>query len=489
MPGPRDLIPKSRGGKIILQTVAAVVGLLLIPSILATTFGTRIIVRNEIKRQVDQALDGIAYRIDNTLLNVEQTANTISAEIPNHLDNPQKLFSLCQDALLANQSVDGCAIALNPAYHKIGQKPFMAYVHRGRDSEDFHKHQTFTTRPFTEQEWYTTPLLEKRSLWVGPLKNEDTEEVPLISYDVPIFVDSLVVGVLGVDMSLEVLSRIAQNYRTSTNSYITLLDHDGSYIVHPDTTRLLHMDSPTQLKDAEDPEVMEVIREILDGQSGKRNITLGSTSYLVAFMPFRQSAYPGRTVDRLGWSLAVIYPEEDLNKEFDPHFLFTIIFALAGILLLTAGAYVIYRISVRPLKRLMYVTKIISRGNYKLPGFDTSRSDEVGRLQVQYNKMLQSLSGHMEQLQTLSEKEARQEEDLTKIYEETQRVMKRTSDFFGNMTHQMVDVSAEIQANVEKLQESGSDLPKAQLITLLDKIERDGHRMTEILNDMLNEKS
>ena len=323
---------------------------------------------------------------------------------------------------------------------------------------------------------------------MGPLRNEETEKEPLISYDVPIIKDSSAVGVLGIDMSLGVLTDIAQNYRTSTHSHITILDKDGSYIVHPDSNRLLYMNGPARLKDNDDPSVMEARREMVEGKSGRRFLTLDSTRYLVAYMPFRQSAYPKRKLDSLGWSIAVVYPEKELYDEFDPGFRLAIIMTLAGLFLLTVGAYVISRISLRPLRRLMYVTKIISNGNYRLPGFETSRQDEVGRLQTQYNKMLQSVSRHMEQLQDLSQKEDAAQNALAQTYARTQEIKKQRAAFFSNMTHQMADVTAAIQNSVDRLNESGSDISDDETRAALESIERNGHRVTEILNDMLNMK-
>ena len=205
-------------------------------------------------------------------------------------------------------------------------------------------------------------------------------------------------------------------------------------------------------------------------------------------MPFRQSAYPKRKLDSLGWSIAVVYPEKELYDEFDPGFRLAIIMTLAGLFLLTVGAYVISRISLRPLRRLMYVTKIISNGNYRLPGFETSRQDEVGRLQTQYNKMLQSVSRHMEQLQDLSQKEDAAQNALAQTYARTQEIKKQRAAFFSNMTHQMADVTAAIQNSVDRLNESGSDMSEEETRAALESIERNGHRVTEILNDMLNMK-
>ena len=486
MPKLRAFIPRALSARIVLQTVFAI-ALLLIPTILALTIGTRMIIKEEVGRQVDQALDGITCRLDNTFLSVEQTATLLQEDIPNHLGHPQDLYRLFRKVLASNPSIDGCAIALNPDTYAVNGKPFMAYVHRERDN--IVSADSFTAAPFTEQEWYTKPLREGTASWVGPLKESATETHPLLTYAVPVIADGATVGVLGIDLSLSVLTRIAQHYRTSTHSYITLLDRDGSYIVHPDSTRLVHMNSLTRLKGAENPVVVETILAMAEGKTDRRTITLGSSQYLVAYQPFRQSAYPGRPIGDLGWSIAVIYPKQDLNTDFDPGFRLSAVMAIVGILLLFVGATVIARLRLRPLRRLMYVTKIIANGNYKLPGFETSRTDEVGRLQTQYNKMLRAVSEHMEQLELLSQKEAAHQKELAQTYARTKEIKELKGVFFGNMTHQMADVTAEIQGSVGRLCESGATLDEEQTRRELESIERNGLRVTEILNDMLNGKN
>lgn len=477
MPKPRYFIPRTLSARIILQTVSSI-ALLLIPTILAMVIGTRMIIREEIGREVDQALDGIAYRIDNTLLGVEQASAIIQGEVPTYLGHPEELYTLCRNVLEANPSINGCAIALNPGHYQFHGKPFMAYLHR--ENDQIIASETFTSRPFTEQEWYVKPLQEGAASWVGPLKNKETEAEPLISYVVPIVTDSSAVAVLGIDISLSVFTRIAQDYKTSSHSYITLLDKNGSYIVHPDSTRLLHMESLAELKDAEDPSVMEALQEMVQGQSGRRNFTLDGTRYLMGYMPFRPS---------LGWSVAVIYPEHELYDEFDPGFRLAILMMIVGLLLLFAGAYAIPRVSLRPLKKLVNVTKVISKSNYKLPGFETSRTDEVGRLQTQYNKMLKAVAGHVEQLQQLSEKEASLQTVLARTYARTKEVQKHQDAFFDKMTHQMADVTAEIHDSVEKLCAFGSGMKEEETRTVLESIETNGTRVTEILSDLLQSDS
>ena len=485
MPKLRDFIPKTVAAGIILRTVLYV-SVLLALTILAMTIGMRISIRKEIERQVGQTLEGVDYRIDNTFLGVEHTAHIIKGDIPNFLESPGELLQLCREAIKANPDIIGCAIALNPDYYTVEGKPFMAYIYR--NGETLVGSETFTARPYTQQEWYTKPILEGSPSWVGPLKNEDTEREPILSYDVPIMEGGRPVGVLGVDVSLGTLTDIAQKYRTSSHSYITILDHNGSYIVHPDSTRLLNIDSMSYFRDAEDPAIMGAIREMVAGKSGKKLFTLDSVPYYVAYMPFKPSALPGRQVDSLGWSIGVIYPKNELISRYDPGFRYSILIILAGILLLFAGGGTIARISLKPLRKLTEVSKNVASGNYSSTGLDSTRTDEVGRFQTLFNKMQQSISDHMERLLDLSRKEESRMEDLDVTYAKTKEAEKHRSAFFNKMSHQMVDVTTDLYEGVDKLYESGGNLDEKELEKILDNIDRNGVKVTEILSDLLSAK-
>ena len=451
------------------------------------TIGMRMAVKKETERQVEQALEGIAYKIDNTVLGVEQTAQMIKGDIPGCLENPQKLMQLCRETIMANPDISGCAIALNPEYHTVGGKPFMAYIHKSGD--ELVRSETFTARPFTRQEWYTKPLLEGSPSWVGPLKNEDTEEEPIISYDVPILEDGHAVAVLGVDVSLEVLTDIAQKYRTTSHSYISILDDDGSYIVHPDSTRLFHMDSMSFFRESEDPAVMGIIQEMVAGKSGKQSFILDETPYYVTYMPFVQSPLSGRQVSALGWSIAVIYPQKELLHQYDPGFRYSLLIVMAGILLLLAGGMAVAHFYLKPLRTLTYITRDIARGNYLSPVRETTRTDEVGRLQNHFGKMQKSVSDHMERLMDLSRKEESRREDLSVAYAKTKEAEKYQSDFFGRMTHRMADVTTDILDDVDKLHDRGIEMDEKELKLLLEGIESKGLQVTEILADMLSAKN
>lgn len=171
---------------------------------------------------------------------------------------------------------------------------------------------------------------------------------------------------------------------------------------------------------------------------------------------------------------------------FDPGFRISIAMIILGVILIAAGAIAIARISMKPLRKLTYTTLDIAQGNYSLPFGETKRTDDVGRLRNHYVKMQETVSAHMEQLKSLSQSEESRQQVLAETYAKTKEIEKLKSAFFSSMTHQLADEVAQIQGGADKLYESGGDIDNEEMRQVLKDIERDGVRVTEILNDMLN---
>ena len=120
----------------------------------------------------------------------------------------------------------------------------------------------------------------------------------------------------------------------------------------------------------------------------------------------------------------------------------------------------------------------------------TARS---GRIQYTYEEpqedvllMQETVSAHMEQLKSLSQSEESRREALAQTYAKTKEIEKLKSAFFSSMTHQLADEVAQIQGGADKLYESGGDIDNEEMTQVMKDIERDGVRVTEILNDMLS---
>ena len=113
----------------------------------------------------------------------------------------------------------------------------MAYVHRGDSAGMAYADSKLVTnkyygyRLYTEQDWYKKPMTQGVAGWLNPNTGEESKLEPIITFCLPISAyGKEPIGVLGVDVSLSLLSKIVAEAKPSANSYCTLLDKDGSYI-------------------------------------------------------------------------------------------------------------------------------------------------------------------------------------------------------------------------------------------------------------------
>jgi nitrogen fixation/metabolism regulation signal transduction histidine kinase len=114
---------------------------------------------------------------------------------------------------------------------------------------------------------------------------------------------------------------------------------------------------------------------------------------------------------------------DQVLEVFDPGFRLSILMIILGVILIAAGAIIIARTSMKPLRKLTYTTLEIAQGNYSLPFGETKRTDDVGRLQNHYVKMQETVSAHMEQLKSLSQSEESRQQVLAETYAKTKEML------------------------------------------------------------------
>ena len=225
--------------------VVCEVALLLLTSLVVMFYFSRQALRKEELNNAEQTLEGTVQRIDNILLGVEQLTDNVYRDLLLHLDEPDRMFYYSRRIVECNPYIVGCAIVFKPYYYP-DRELFMAYVHRKGNSlssdgnSELVTQDTFTNKPYTQQTWYTEPMTTCKACWTNPLKNEYTENEALSTFCLPILdQDSECVGVIAVDLPIALLSKIILDVKPSPNGYATLLARNGSYIVHPDSEKLL----------------------------------------------------------------------------------------------------------------------------------------------------------------------------------------------------------------------------------------------------------
>ncbi|MBQ7471959.1 MAG: cache domain-containing protein, partial [Prevotella sp.] len=251
--------------------------LLLFLSLTVLLYFSRQGLKEEAFQNAEETLEGTVQHIDNILMSVEQTAYNVYQELQGHLGEPDRMQTYCREIIENNSYVTGCAIAFTPYYYK-DQEFFITYVHRKVSQEGGNTLVTtnsFGKRPYTQQEWYMAPLRTGHACWTDPLVEEEDEGVTL-SLCLPIYAKHAkaearskkdILGVMAVDVPISLLSQIILAMKPLPHSYSLLLGKNGSYIVHPDTKKLMRQETVFDLEaNGEDISVRQAAEAMLAGE-------------------------------------------------------------------------------------------------------------------------------------------------------------------------------------------------------------------------------
>ena len=479
------IINKTLSVRLSLIVVSAM-AILLMATLTVMLYYSKKALKEEALEKVSQTLEGTVQSIDNILLSVEQTTGNIYFNLMPHLDQPDMMYTYCRQIVESNKYVAGCAIAFRENFYQEHDL-FMPYFRRenigGRDT--IIQVETFANGPYTEQVWYTRPMESARPEWLNPLTGlgNDTGEAPIFTFSLPLYgADGKTAGVVGVDVKLSQLSQIVSATKPSANSYCLLLDSDGTFIVRPSGNKSFLQTAFSLYGD--DADVGEAVKAMVSGETGYKPFRLNGIDYYVFFKPFKRAAVPGRSMEKLEWSVGIIYPEDDIFGDYNSLSTYVLAVAVVGLLLLFFCCRVMIHRQLKPLLMLTASAQRIAKGKYNELIPDSRQADEVGRLQDNFQKMQQSLSAYIGELEQLKTTLQQHGEDLNAAYNQAQKADRMKTAFLHNMTNQMIGPAEAIDRDVSAL--CNDKVGNQDISQLSDDIQQKGNTIAELLDNLIN---
>ena len=471
----------------------SVMAILLVASLIFMLHFSRKAIREEALQNASQTLEGTVERIDNILLSVEQAAGNIFYSMMPHVDQPDKMILYCSRLLESNPFINGCAIAFKPGYYQ-DRDSFMVYIHRSANGKDSIAssliiENTYNGGVYTEQAWYTIPLESGKPNWLNTKDVTHSGKEPVTTFCLPIYgYDVQPIGVLAVDMSLNLLSHSVLEMKLPSNTYCTVLDKEGSFIVHPDSSKLHHETISTEANQdlVLNQTVSDAAKSMVAGETGYKKFRMNNTDYYIFYRPFQRSAIPGRSLENLSWSVGIIYPENDIFGDYNRLIYYVLAIAITGLLLMFVLICIIIHRQLLPLRMLTKSAQHIAEGNYGEVIPDSQQHDEIGRLQNHFQQMQQSLATNIGELKELSHTLEERGKELRSAYEQAQRANRLKTSFLHNMTDQMLSPANAIYKDVNDLCNPKESEEKEDTKQLADDIQRQGKTIAELLNNLLH---
>ena len=332
---------------------------------------------------------------------IENAGNNFSAFwcMGHHLSTDEA-YAVCRDFLVNNPSVDGVAMAFAPAEYPAFRQGFCPYVMRGKHGEMIEQ-QWGDHSNYYKKEWYRVTKQYGKSRWSMPFLEEDGNAV--CSYCIPIKTkDGRFLGVLAVDMSLENLTYKMQGIKPYAGSFISIMDREFNFLVHPDK-KLILKGTPMQLLAKNKYEVNESI--FVDMKNRKRGIGAFGEKGDQKFLYYAP-------VKRAGWTVTLECDKAEIVKGVVAVRWQMVFISLAGMLGLLFMSFFVMRKRLQPIRHYAKAAMLIAEGNFHTHLPKMLVHNELWVLGEALDHMQHSLDQYIQDLQTTTKEKGRIESEL-----------------------------------------------------------------------------
>lgn len=315
--------------------------------------------------------------INQQLISIEQSVNTIHHFAVRELDDVERLWS---DEEYRNSYLDKVIeVSVNAAenteavisvYYRFNMEKTdpKAGVFLVKDEEG-----NFSDYPVTDLKqygrantaatgWYFVPLDNGKASWLEPYVNI-TMGIELISYVIPVYVDGETIGVIGMDIEVERLYHSVDSVQIYDTGYAFLTDEKGHI--------LYHQGYPNGMKLGKEFEELEILRRKMSEVKEEGSVVeyfKGGQEKKLVFQKLQN-----------GMLFAVCVPKSEIlepGRKLVSYVVVSIVVALAAVILITVR---LSDVIIRPLRQLTKAAEKIAASDLNVT-IECNTNDEVGVL-------------------------------------------------------------------------------------------------------------
>ncbi len=410
--------------------------------VLGLSFGYNYVV---VRRIIIKNIGDNAQHLAATTVNRVQAVLSATAKVPENLAEflmhanytRDELLTLLRAVVENNPEVYGATVAFEPGVFDPQSYYFAPYFYRDRDRIAFTYLGSDSYRYFT-MDWYQMPKELGRPVWSEPYYDEGGGGIVMSTYSVPLYqsVDGnrRFIGVVTADVSLRWLQAIVSSIHISRTGYAFLISRNGMMVTHPLANLIMNETIFSIAEARQDLGLRQIGRAMIQGGSG-----LAQANSMVSEKPCWLAYAP---VPANGWSLAALFPQDELMADVSNLNHTVIGLAGVGTLLLLIVVVSVARSITGPLTALTGASEQLARGELDSSLPEVRSGDEVGRLTAAFTRMQRDLKRYITDLQETSaarERAAAQLEEYSrtlehKVEERTQELRDKNVDLESTLT-------------------------------------------------------
>lgn len=364
-------------------------------------------------RSVTDASDKIATSLldcsikdlDMMFADVEDAAVNNIWTIKEHIDDPEYPYRVTWRLLEINPEIVGSTVAFIPDYYPEKGRWYAPYTYRtpgsntlmsiqmGNEDYDYHS-----------MEWFDKPFKSAENSWCQPYFDDGGGDQLMTTFSIPIWdKDGKIIAVFTSDISLADMSKKLKSVKPFRNSYAFLVDGNGNYICHPDSSYILKKNIIEDAEALGNDDFTAFARKLVAGEKGHGQIHTGKGKPLIiSYGPLKN-----------GWREAVVTPYYDVyGRTTNLIIFFELIAALCLTLLYFFNKRIISRES-QPITEFTYAALNLAQGKFDARIPEVHTEDEIKRLHDSLHYLEKSIGRYIHELKTTTSVKERIESELS----------------------------------------------------------------------------
>jgi sigma-B regulation protein RsbU (phosphoserine phosphatase) len=355
------------------------------------------------EREAVNVTEAAVGHVDDVLHSIEERTlalgDAVSVVRPDEGEADQLLLRF----VLGNHDLHGGAIAWAPGtrgehqalyYHRIGDGP--GHLEPLDLTSEAHR--------YWDRGWFREAIASRKPLWTEPYEEAGPGEGWRVTYGVPFGPPGgAPAGVVAADVLLERLDSIVEQIHLGRRGFGLVVSRSGHIVAQ---SRLERVDHAVTLLEQARPDARvwlePISRKVAAGEPGFVRVERGGQPFRLTYRPVR----------RAGWTLATLYPEDELLAGVARLRVVQASLGAGGLALLTLVVVVLSRRLTRPISALAASADAIARGDLDAPLPPVESRDEVGALARAFHHMRDSLKEYIRNLKETTAAKERLEGEL-----------------------------------------------------------------------------
>ncbi len=373
--------------------IISYISLLFICIFFVNHYISKSLIFKNVNESIKNLTEGTVNKIYSDLITIEKIPENIAYIIENSDPSEENLHGLLKSLIQSNPNVYGSCIAFESNIYYKDKEFYAPYYYKSENGIGY-KDLGENNYKYLKWDWYNIPKKLLCPVWSEPYFDEGGGDIVMATYSVPFFKiyngKRTFCGIATIDISLTWLNDTVSSLKIFKNGYGFIVSKTGTFVSHPRKSFIMKENILRFAKLSGDIDIIKIIERMLSGRNGFYSLkkTVAEKKSWIYFAPLAST----------GWSLGIIFPENDIFTDLYDLNKKLIFIGLAGFIMLFLVIILISSKISNPVEELAKSAIRIGTGDFNTDLPKIKSNDEIAILCNSFISMQKALKEYMENL-------------------------------------------------------------------------------------------